>query len=57
MLSRQGAECSIERLPRIGLVVISAPEPLHYYSLFSHTHGYDCVLMMYDDNRYELECK
>lgn len=53
----QGPDCSIEKLPAIGLVVIAAPEPLHYYSLFSHTTGYDVVLTMYDDNRYEVECK
>jgi hypothetical protein len=46
-----GPECSIERYPDVGLVVISAPDPLHYYSLFSHTVGFDTVLAIYDGNR------
>ncbi|WIA42767.1 hypothetical protein OEZ86_008708 [Tetradesmus obliquus] len=52
-----GADCMVETPPGLGLAVLSAPEPLHYYSLFSHTIGYDVVLMMYDDNRYEVEEK
>ena len=40
----QGAECSVEHVASLGLAVISAPEPLHYYSLFSHTAGCDVVL-------------
>ncbi|KAF6262460.1 TLD-domain-containing protein [Scenedesmus sp. NREL 46B-D3] len=52
-----GADCMVETPPGLGLAVLSAPEPLHYYSLFSHTIGHDVVLMMYDDNRYEVEAK
>ncbi|KAF8057677.1 PAP17 [Scenedesmus sp. PABB004] len=52
-----GADCMVEAPPGLGLAVLSAPEPLHYVSLFSHTVGQDVVLMMYDDNRYEVECK
>ena len=47
----------IAKHPAIGLVVIQTPEPLHYYSLFSVTRGYDIVLSIYSNNRYELECK
>jgi hypothetical protein len=34
----------VETPPGLGLAVLSAPEPLHYYSLFSHTIGYDVVV-------------
>jgi hypothetical protein len=39
-----GADCMVETPPGLGLAVLSAPEPLHYYSLFSHTIGYDVVV-------------
>lgn len=47
----------ISKFSEIGLVVIQTPEPLHYYSLFSATRGYDVVLACYNENRYELEIK
>jgi len=53
----QGPASHVERHTRIGLAVLSTPEPLHYYSLFSHSIGCDYVLSMYDHNRYELEAK
>ncbi|GIL82720.1 hypothetical protein Vretimale_8294 [Volvox reticuliferus] len=53
-----GEPPSVERYSSVGLVVLRPPEPtLHYYSLFSHTIGYDTVLTMYDNQRYELESK
>ncbi|EFJ41453.1 hypothetical protein VOLCADRAFT_107660 [Volvox carteri f. nagariensis] len=53
-----GEPPSVERYGSVGLVVLRVPEPtLHYYSLFSHTVGYDTVLTVYDNQRYELECK
>ncbi|KAG2498182.1 hypothetical protein HYH03_003937 [Edaphochlamys debaryana] len=49
---------AVERHRAVGLTVLRAPEPtLHYYSLFSHTVGYDTVLTMYGGQRYELESK
>ncbi len=39
-----GADCMVEAFPALGLAVLSAPEPLHYYSLFSHTIGADVVV-------------
>lgn len=47
----------IQKFPELGLVVISTTEPVHYYALFSVTHGYDVVLSMYQGQRYELEYK
>jgi len=47
----------IQKYPELGLVIISTTEPVHYYSLFSVTHGYDVVLAMYQGGRYELEYK
>ncbi len=43
--------------PDAGLVVVRTPEPLPYYALFGPTAGFDVVLSLYDDQRYELECK
>lgn len=47
----------LQRYPEIGLVVVSTPAPLPYYALFGPTAGFDIVLSIYDDNRYELEYK
>ncbi|KAI8474832.1 MAG: hypothetical protein J3K34DRAFT_406742 [Monoraphidium minutum] len=52
-----GADCMVEAFPELGLAVVSAPDPLHYYALFSHTIGADVVVTIYDDHRYEVECK
>jgi len=41
----------------IGLVVVHFPQPMHYYSLFSVSHGLDIVVSCYSDNRYEVEEK
>lgn len=41
----------------IRLLIIEVPEPIHYYALFSQFSSVDLVLMMYADNRYELEYK
>ena len=43
--------------PEIGLVVVQTPVPLPYYALFGPTAGYDIVLSIYGNQRYELECK
>lgn len=34
----------VETPPGLGLAILSAPEPLHYISLFSHSIGYDVVV-------------
>jgi hypothetical protein len=39
-----GGDCLVETFPEVGLAAVSAPEPLHYYSLFSHTIGCDVVV-------------
>jgi hypothetical protein len=39
-----GGDCFVEAHPSIGLAILSAPEPLHYYALFSHTCGCDVVV-------------
>lgn len=39
-----GADCMVETPPGLGLAILSAPEPLHYISLFSHSIGYDVVV-------------
>ena len=39
-----GADCMVEAFPQLGLSVLSAPDPLPYISLFSHTIGRDVVV-------------
>ena len=48
---------TVEQYPQIALAIVKTPEPLHYYSLFSATHGLDIILTIYSGNRYELETK
>ncbi|QNE38496.1 hypothetical protein F1C16_02470 [Hymenobacter sp. NBH84] len=43
--------------PEIGLMVVRTPEPLPYYALFGPTAGFDMVLSLYDNQRYEFEYK
>lgn len=47
----------IEEQSDIGLVIIELDNPIHYYSLFSKTIGFDNVLTIYPDNKYEFEYK
>lgn len=53
----QGPDTTLTRYPEIGLVVVRAPMPLPYYALFGPTAGYDMVLSIYDEQRYEFEYK
>ena len=50
-------ETKLTRYPEIGLIIIETPHPVHYYALFSRTQGFDIVLAIYNQNRYELEYK
>lgn len=50
-------EGSVTRREDLGLTFVHAPQPLHYYSLFSWSAGTDVVVAMYSGNRYEVECK
>lgn len=50
-------ETKVERMNKIGLITIETMEPVDYYSLFSLTRGFDAVLSIYSNNRYELEYK
>lgn len=47
----------ITRHPELGLIIINTPHPVHYYALFSRTHGFDIVLSCYQGNKYEVEYK
>lgn len=51
------AQGQIEMIEDIRLLIVESPELLHYYALFSQSSDADLVLMMYSDNRYELEYK
>lgn len=51
------AATQLHRYPEIGLLVVQTPAPLPYYALFGPTTGFDIVLSMYAEQRYELECK
>jgi len=46
---------SVKRFHDVGLVVVRAPKPLHYYSLFSVVKEADVVLSLYDNQMYEVE--
>ncbi|MDB4083130.1 hypothetical protein N9502_02565 [Vicingaceae bacterium] len=50
-------ELSSEVHDSIGLVKKEFKKPSHYYALFSETQGYDIVLSIYPNQRYELEYK
>lgn len=50
-------EGSVTRREDLGVTVVRAPHPLHYYSLFSWSTGTDVVVAVYSGNRYEVECK
>jgi len=54
---KQLESAEVHRYPELGLITIATTEPVHYYALFSLTHGYDVVLAMYQGQRYELEYK
>ena len=53
----QSPATQLRRYPEIGLVVVKTPASLPYYALFGPTAGFDIVLSIYDNQRYELECK
>jgi hypothetical protein len=53
----QVKKAGIEHHPAEGLIIVNTPRPVHYYSLFSFTKGFDTVLTLYSENRYELEYK
>ena len=50
-------ETRIEKYDDIGLVIVETPEPVHYYAITGMTVGYDTVLSIFSNNRYELEYK
>jgi hypothetical protein len=53
----QSARTTTRAYPEIGLLVVNTPTPLPYYALFGASVGFDMVLSLYDDNRYEFEYK
>ncbi|MEQ8908087.1 MAG: hypothetical protein RIC95_02760 [Vicingaceae bacterium] len=46
-----------EFLQGLKLMVQEVPQPIHYYVAFSDSYGFDMVMNLYDENRFELECK
>eukprot|EP01041_Mallomonas_annulata_P010657 gene10657-22246_t len=48
---------NVKLYPSIGLAIVNYPQPMHYYSLFSVSRGFDIILSCYSNNRYELELK
>ncbi|MDO7877500.1 hypothetical protein Q5H93_22365 [Hymenobacter sp. ASUV-10] len=53
----RGPATQLRDYPEIGLLVVQTPAPLPYYALFGPTAGFDIVLSMYNNQRYELEYK
>lgn len=39
------------------MVIVTCPQPVHYYALYAHSEQADMVLSIYPQNRYELEYK
>jgi hypothetical protein len=50
-------EYPINNYPEIGLQCIHAKAPMHYYGLFSKSDGFDIVMSIYPENKYEVEYK
>ena len=50
-------EVSSQKHKSIGLIKKKFECPPHYYALFNSTEGFDIVLAIYPDNKYELEYK
>lgn len=50
-------QAKITKLDDLKIIFIETPKPLHYYALFSVTKGFDVVISMYENNRYEIEYK
>jgi hypothetical protein len=48
---------AVRRYADVGVGVVEAAAPTHYYTLFSHTLGCDAVVSSYPGRRYELEQK
>jgi hypothetical protein len=42
---------------KLKLLVQEVRKPIHYYAAFSASYGFDMVLSLFEENRYELECK
>ncbi|MEL6851479.1 MAG: DUF6687 family protein, partial [Bacteroidota bacterium] len=55
--SLHAQEQSLQVLEDLRLLVVRAPEPMHYYALFGESRTADMVLSMYPGQRYELEYK
>lgn len=52
-----GQSGSVEVHKDIRLMVVKAPQPVHYYALFGRSADVDMVLSIYPGHRYELEYK
>jgi hypothetical protein len=52
-----GLQTQITPVKELGLIIVETPQPVHYYALYSMTTGFDIVLALYSQNRYELEYK
>lgn len=50
-------KAKITKYDDLKIIIIETPEPLHYYALFSVTKGYDVIISIYSNNRYEIEHK
>jgi hypothetical protein len=56
-LERLNNHCELIERKDLGLLIQLCEQPNHYYAQFSRSKGYDAVLSIYDDNRYEFEYK
>eukprot|EP00467_Chlorarachnion_reptans_P000782 CAMPEP_0114534710 /NCGR_PEP_ID=MMETSP0109-20121206/27994_1 /TAXON_ID=29199 /ORGANISM="Chlorarachnion reptans, Strain CCCM449" /LENGTH=966 /DNA_ID=CAMNT_0001718159 /DNA_START=523 /DNA_END=3421 /DNA_ORIENTATION=+ len=51
------ARVNVKKYKNIDLVLVSCPDPVHYYALFSVGRDFDIVVSIYDEQRYEVELK
>lgn len=50
-------KCLLTQRKDLGLIIQRCKSPSHYYAHFSNSKGFDAVLSIYDDHRYEFEYK
>jgi len=56
-IEKLNEKCQLTERKDLGIVIQKCQSPSHYYAQFSHSKGFDGVLSIYDDNRYEFEYK
>lgn len=56
-IERLKKKCQLTERKDLGLIIQRCHEPTHYYAHFSNSKGFDAILSIYDNQRYEFEYK